>query len=272
MRNKNRFRIKGICMAAVMLGMSVLSGCGQRADSDKDLLGRIREKGEIVIAMEGTWAPWTYHDENNKLVGFDTEVAQKIAEKLGVKAVFAEGEWDGLLAGLEVGRYDIMANGVEITEERSQKYDFTEPYAYIRTALVVNESNTDINKFEDLKGKKTANSINSTYMYLAEQYGANALGVDTLDQTMDMVLSGRADATLNADVSVYDYLNVHKDAKLKVAALTDEVSLVSIPIRKGDDTKTLREAINNAIKELHESGELSEISKKYFGSDITSNG
>lgn len=269
---KNHFsRIKCLCMAAVIMSMSIFAGCGKKADSDKDLLERIREKGEIVIAMEGTWSPWTYHDENDKLVGFDTEVAQKIAEKLGVKAVFAEGEWDGLLAGLEVGRYDIMANGVEITDERAEKYDFTEAYAYIHTALVVNDGNTDIKTFEDLKGKTTANSINSTYMYLAEGYGANVLGVDTLDQTMDMVLSGRADATLNADVSVYDYLKVHSDAKLKVAALTKDASLVSIPVRKGDDTRTLREAINQAIKELRESGELTAISQKYFGSDITKN-
>lgn len=269
---KNHFnRIKCLCMAAVIMSMFIFAGCGKKADGDKDLLERIREKGEIVIAMEGTWSPWTYHDENDKLVGFDTEVAQKIAEKLGVKAVFAEGEWDGLLAGLEVGRYDIMANGVEITDERAEKYDFTEAYAYIHTALVVNDGNTDIKTFDDLKGKTTANSINSTYMYLAEGYGANVLGVDTLDQTMDMVLSGRADATLNADVSVYDYLKVHSDAKLKVAALTKDASLVSIPVRKGDDTRTLREAINQAIKELRESGELTAISQKYFGSDITKN-
>lgn len=268
--------IKILCIAALTAGMAALSGCGKNAGNgtdsqEKDLLGRIQEKGEIVVAMEGTWAPWTYHDENDKLVGFDTEVAEKIAEKLGVKAVFVEGEWDGLLAGLEVGRYDIMVNGVEVTDERSEKYDFTEPYAYIRTALVVNEDNTDINSFEDLAGKTTANSINSTYMYLAEDYGATVLGVDTLDQTMDMVLSGRADATLNAEVSVYDYFSVHSDAKLKVVALTDDASLVSIPIRKGEDSDSLREAVNGAVKELRESGELAEISEKYFGSDITKN-
>ncbi|MCM1263177.1 MAG: transporter substrate-binding domain-containing protein [Butyrivibrio sp.] len=269
--------LKLMCVAAVATLSIVLTGCGQSGEGggsdsqDKDLLGRIKDKGEIVVAMEGTWAPWTYHDEDDKLVGFDTEVAEKIAEKLGVEAVFVEGEWDGLLAGLEVGRYDIMVNGVEVTDERSEKYDFTEPYAYIRTALVVGEDNTDITSFEDLEGKTTANSINSTYMYLAEEYGATVLGVDTLDQTMDMVLSGRADATLNAEVSVYDYFNVHSDAELKVVALTDEASLVSIPIRKGEDSDSLREAINEAIKELRESGELAEISEKYFGSDITGN-
>lgn len=265
---KNR-KITLVLAAVLLLIFCIPAGCGKKEETGKDLLARIKEKGEIVIAMEGTWAPWTYHDENDKLVGFDTEVGEAIAEILGVKAVFVEGEWDGLLAGLEVGRYDLMINGVEITDERSEKYDFTDAYAYIRTALIVGSDNNEITSFEDLDGKTTANSINSTYMYLAEEYGATVLGVDTLDQTLDMVLSGRADATLNAELSFDDYMKVHPDAALKVAALTEEASHVAIPVRKGDDSKTLREAVNEAIEELRGNGKLAEISEKYFGKDIT---
>ena len=112
-----------------------------------DQLARIRSFGEIVVATEGAWAPWTYHDEDGTLVGFDVEVAQAIAEKLGVKAQFAETEWDGIFAGLDSSRYDIAANGVEVTEERAQKYDFTTPYGYIRTALIVRGYNDDITSF-----------------------------------------------------------------------------------------------------------------------------
>ncbi len=265
---KNR-KITLVLAAVLLLIFCIPAGCGKKEETGKDLLARIKEKGEIVIAMEGTWAPWTYHDENDKLVGFDTEVGEAIAEILGVKAVFVEGEWDGLLAGLEVGRYDLMINGVEITDERSEKYDFTDAYAYIRTALIVGSDNNEITSFENLDGKTTANSINSTYMYLAEEYGATVLGVDTLDQTLDMVLSGRADATLNAELSFDDYMKVHPDAALKVAALTEEASHVAIPVRKGDDSKTLREAVNEAIEELRGNGKLAEISEKYFGKDIT---
>ncbi len=265
---KNR-KITLVLAAVLLLIFCIPAGCGKKEEAGKDLLARIKEKGEIVIAMEGTWAPWTYHDENDKLVGFDTEVGEAIAEILGVKAVFVEGEWDGLLAGLEVGRYDLMINGVEITDERSEKYDFTDAYAYIRTALIVGSGNNEITSFENLDGKTTANSINSTYMYLAEEYGATVLGVDTLDQTLDMVLSGRADATLNAELSFDDYMKVHPDAALKVAALTEEASHVAIPVRKGDDSKTLREAVNEAIEELRGNGKLAEISEKYFGKDIT---
>lgn len=264
-----RRRILTAVMAVLLLIMCIPAGCGKKEDSEKDLLERIQEKGEIVIAMEGTWAPWTYHDENDKLVGFDTEVGEAIAEILGVKAVFVEGEWDGLLAGLEVGRYDLMINGVEITDDRSEKYDFTDAYAYIYTALIVRDDNNTISSFEDLKDKTTANSINSTYMYLAEDYGATVLGVDTLDQTLDMVLSGRVDATLNAELSYDDYMAVHPDAALKIVARTKEPSLVAIPMRKDDDSATLREAVNDAIRQLRDNGKLAEISQKYFGKDIT---
>ena len=255
-------KLISLLLAAMLL-------CAAAQAEEGDLLARIQQKGEIVVATEGTWAPWTYHDEDGTLVGFDVEVAQAIAEKLGVTASFAETEWDGIFAGLDSGRYDIAANGVEITEERADKYDFTTPYGYIRTALIVRGDNTDITCFEDLDGKNTANSIASTYMTLAESYGATAVGVDTLDQTIQMVLSGRADATLNAEVSFYDYMNAHPNADLKVVALTDEASRVAIPVRKDDDCATLLAAINRAIGELYDEGELSRISEKYFGKDIT---
>lgn len=239
------------------------------AEGEKDLLGRIQEKGEIVIATEGTWAPWTYHNEEDVLVGFDVEVAQKIAEKLGVTAKFEEVAWDGIFAGLDSGRYDIAANGVEVTETRAEKYDFTQPYAYIRTAIIVRGDNDSITKFEDLDGKTTANTLASTYALLAESYGANPMGVDDLNQTIELLLQGRVDATLNAEVSLYDYLKVNPDANIKMAALSEDASLVSIPVRKGDDAATLVAAIDQAIAELHQEGVISELSIKYFGSDIT---
>jgi cystine transport system substrate-binding protein len=219
--------------------------------------------------MEGQWSPWTYHDEDGELVGYDTEVGKAIAEKLGVEAEFVEGEWDGLFAGLDAGRYDAVINGVEITEERAEKYDFTTPYAYIRTALVVADDNDDITSFEDLDGKKTSNSLGSTYADLAADYGADVQNVDTLSETIEMVLSGRVDATLNAELSFYDYLKEHPDAPIKIVALTDDASEVAIPLRKEDDTVTLRDAINEAIAELSEDGTLQELSEKYFGSDIS---
>ena len=255
-----------IALMVVLLSVS----CSKKDDEDKALLDTIKEKGEITIAMEGTWAPWTFHDEEDVLTGYDTEVGKLIAEGLGVEPVFVEGEWDGLFAGLNSSRYDIVANGVEVTPERAETYDFSEPYAFIRTAIIVRDDNTDITSFEDLDGKHTANTLASTYATLAESYGATATGVDDLAQTIELLLAGRVDATLNAEVTYYDYMAQHPDAPIKIAALTDTASEVSIPVRKGENSAALLESINAAIDSLRESGELSRISEKYFGSDISS--
>lgn len=236
---------------------------------EQDLLARIRERGTITIAMEGTWAPWTYHNEEDELVGYDVEIGEQIAESLGVEAEFVEGEWDGLLAGLDAGRYDLMINGVDITPERAEKYDFSIPYAYNRTAVIVRADDDRIRTMEDLAGMHTANTISSTYAELAEQYGAEVTGVDDLNQTFELLLSGRIDATLNAEVSYYDYTKVHPEAPVKIAALADEATQVAIPLKEGDDTKRLREAVDQALEEMRESGELAALSEKYFGVDIS---
>ena len=122
------------------------------------------------------------------------------------------------------------------TEERAKTYAFTTPYGYIHTALAVRKDNEDIHTFEDLKGKTTANSLASTYMELAESYGATVQGIDTLEETIQLLTAGRIDATLNADVSFYDYLNVHPDADFKLVAQTAEASHVAIPVLKSEDT------------------------------------
>lgn len=273
--NRRTFQLAlSVAVIAAVMGMS---GCSkeepaqaqtQASSAAQDLLDQIRAKGEIVIATEGTWSPWTFHDKEGKLTGYDIEVGRLIAQKLGVKPQFVEGKWDGLLAGISAGRYDIMINGVDMTPERQKAYRFTDPYAYNRTVVMVSAQNDSIKSMQDLKGKVTANTISSTYAEIAEKYGAKVDGVDDLNQTFELLLSGRIDATLNAEVVYYDYMKVHPQAAIKIAAIDEQVTSVGIPIKK-EGTEKLQTELNKILSDLRNSGELTKLSNQFFGTDIS---
>ena len=151
-------------IAAVML--CTTAACTTKTEDDH--LARIKAEGKIVVGLEGDWQPFSFHDQDDVLCGVDVEVAKGIAERIGVEAEIVEGKWDGLLTGLSTGTYDIVVNGVDITDERKETFDFSDPYIYDRTVLVIKEGTEGIASFDDLAGKTTANSIGSTYMDMGE--------------------------------------------------------------------------------------------------------
>ncbi|MCH4035022.1 MAG: transporter substrate-binding domain-containing protein [Lachnospiraceae bacterium] len=290
MKRKSKFDPFAPVLAGTLTAALLLAGCASSSGSgttatgstesssasdtestSDDHLARIKSTGKITVGLEGDWQPFSYHDDDDNLVGYDVEVAQNIALHLGVEADLVEGPWDGLFAGMDSGRYDIVVNGVDVTPDRQQKYDFSDPYAYDHTVLIVRDDNTDITSFEDLDGKTTANSIGSTYQEIGEQYGATVSGVDTLVETLQMVQNGQVDATLNAATSFGDYMKTNPNAPLKIAATSEEATSYAIPMEKGDDNATLLAAVNNALSAMREDGTLASLSEKYFGADLTEN-
>lgn len=230
-------------------------------------LDAIKAAGIFKIGTEGTYAPFTYHDAENKLVGFDVEIGRAIAERLGVEAEFVEGKWDGLIAGLDAGRYDAVINQVGITEARQAKFNFSDPYIASKAALIVRNDNAEIDGFDDLKGKKSAQSLTSNYGKMALSAGAELIGTAGFDQSIALVVQGRADATINDSLSFLDFKKKQPDAPVKIAAVKDDASYSGVIVRKGDPE--LVAAINDALSAIKADGTYLKISEKYFGEDVS---
>jgi cystine transport system substrate-binding protein len=230
-------------------------------------LDTIRTNGALRIGTEGTYAPFTFHDDSGALVGFDVEIGRAIADHLGVDAQFVEGPWDGLIAGIDANRYDVVINQVGITEERQAKYDFSEPYIASKAALVVRGDNTDITGFEDLAGKKAAQSLTSNFGKLAESYGATLVGTEGFDQSIALVIQGRADATINDSLSFFDFKKKQPDADVKIVATEPDADFSGVLMAKGKPE--LLAAINEALAAIQADGTYAEISQKYFGEDVS---
>lgn len=230
-------------------------------------LAAIRAAGVLRVGTEGTYAPFTFHDASGDLVGFDVEVARAVAAKLGVKAEFLEGKWDGLIAGLDAKRYDVVVNEVTITDARKAKYDFSDPYIVSKAALVVRDDDGTIKGFADLKGKKSAHTLTSNYAKLAERYGADLVGTDGFEQSVALVLNGRADATINDTLSYLDFKKHKPDAKVRIAATQADAESEGIIFPKNEPD--LKAAIDKALADMKADGTYERISKAYFGEDVS---
>lgn len=253
-----------ITAAAALFAAHALTAIPAEAGANLDA---IKSSGILKVGTEGTYAPFTYHDETGKLVGFDVEIAEAIAGKLGVKVEFVEGKWDGLIAGLDAKRYDAVINEVGITEERKAKFAFSEPYIASRAVLIVKEDNGDIKDFKDLKGKKAAQSLTSNFAKLAQEAGAEIVGTDGFDQSIALVTQGRADATINDSLSFFDFKNKQPAAPVKIVAQEADASYSGVIFRKGDPE--LVDAVNKALKDIDADGTYEKIAKKYFGQDVS---
>jgi ABC-type amino acid transport substrate-binding protein len=225
--------------------------------------------GKIVFGTEGTYAPFTYHDTaSNELVGYDIEVAQAVAEKLGVTAEFQETSWDGIFAALEAGRFNAVANEVELTDARKEKYDMSEAYSVSYPVVLTRADNTTINSVADLKGKKTGQAAGSNWGAKAEGYGAEVEPVPGFSEAAAAVKQGRIDFTLNDALTIADYFNTTKDTELKIAVeITDDKVYQGFAFNKDSG---LLPAVNAAITALKADGTLAAIGQKYFGKDISS--
>lgn len=270
---------KSLLFILMVLGaVLLLAACGDSSEdatteenqeatgSSEDLLTKVQEEGKLVIGTEGTYPPFTFHDDSGELTGFDVEIAREVAERLGVEAEFLETQWDGMFAGLDSGRFDMVANQVGIREDRLESYDFSDPYITSAAVLVTTEDETEITSFEDLEGKASAQSLTSNYADIAKEYGAELTGVEGFNQAIELLVSDRVDATVNDKISVLDFMNQRPDAPIQIADESDEASQSGLQFRK--DSGAIVDEVNKALADMIEDGTYDEISQKWFGENV----
>ncbi|WP_068615697.1 amino acid ABC transporter substrate-binding protein [Paenibacillus tuaregi] len=230
-------------------------------------LEAVKASGKLRIGTEGTYAPFTFHDPSGKLTGFDVEIAEEVSKRLGVQPQFVETQWDSLIAGLDAKRFDTVFNEVSMTDERKQKYLFTDLYIVSRAVLIVGKDNTDIKKFADLKGKKSGQSLTSNLTQIAKDNGAEIVAVEGFNQAIDLLTSKRIDATVNDQLSYLDFKKQKPDVPIKVVDTSSNASQSAGLFSKGADD--LVAAVNKALADMKSDGTYLKISQKYFGEDVS---
>ncbi len=248
----------------------LLAACGQPTTDSTGLLQRINNGSTINVGTEGTYPPFTYHDETGKLTGYDVEVTRAVAEKLGVEVEFQETQWDAMLAGLDSKRFDMVANQVSLsTPEREAKYNQTIPYSWSGAAVLAPEYDERYNSWDDLKGLRSAQSLTSNYTELAQRYEAEVLPVDGMSQAIQLVRQGRADFTMNDNLALLDYLQnfPNSELEIKLVAPADEQLSSGLVLLKGEEAALAK--LDEAMAELQADGTLTQISQDFFGADIS---
>ena len=221
----------------------------------------------LKVGMSGGYFPFTFV-EQDELKGFEVDVLEAVAEQMGVEVEFVTANFSGLFGMLESGRIDTIANQITITDEREAKYLFTDPYVYDGAQVVVKRGNDSIHGVEDLRGKSVAVNLGSNYAALLEELPyADEIDIRTYESNIEQDTAlGRVDAFVMDRVSASQVI---KEKPLPLALAGQPFSQIrnALPFREGD--AELRDRVNAALSELRSDGTLSEISERWFGTDIT---
>lgn len=286
--NKHTLK-KAVLSALILFLFAVVTACGQnngeegaeeenndtQVEKKETTWDRIQKEGIIKVATSGTLYPTSYHDsETDELTGFEVEVVKELARRLDLEVEFVEMAFDGMLTSINSGQVDIAANDISITEERKEKFAFSDPYKFSFAAMIVRKDDlSGIETIDDIKGKKAAGEATTVYMDIARKYGAEEVIYDNATNELYLrdVSTGRTDLIINdyylqkLALEAFPELNITIHPDIKFGTPDEGVGL----IMKKDETE-LQENINKVIKEMLEDGTISELSQQFFdGDDVT---
>jgi len=219
----------------------------------------------LVVGTAADFPPLEFIDENGNFAGFDIELMNAIAEKIGYEVKWENADFAGLVASLQTGKYDAVISAMTITASRQEEVDFSRPYFRSDQAVVVQESNVGILSREDLADKTIGVQLGTTGELLARELVSDKGGVYTYespDQAFLDLNTGRLGAVVN-DLPVSSYFLLRNpNLPLKVAFTIETEEYYGIAVKKGNTE--LVEKINNALIQLKEEGKYAELYQKWF--------
>jgi polar amino acid transport system substrate-binding protein len=222
----------------------------------------------IVFASDCTWPPMEMINEQRQCVGFGPDLVNAISKAAGFEAKIQNTAWDGIFAGLAMGRYDAISSSVSITEERRKAMDFSDPYFEVKQGVVVREG-SPIKTEADLKGRTLGAQIGTTGFFAARRIaGDSAKSYDEVGLAIVDLANGRIDAVICDDAVAADYALTNpeysKTLTLAFLIVPDEPEYLGFAVKKGD--KNTLELINQGLAKVKASGEYDQIYQKWFGS------
>lgn len=232
---------------------------GNDADSNLTLI----DEGKFSYAASGEYKPFSYMNMDNEMEGFDIDVANAVAEELGLEPVQNRYKFSAIVEGVKTGRFDAAVASHTITPEREEQVDFSDAY-YYSGAQIFTQPGSEFEKLEDLEGKDVAVSKGSTYQKYADEVTEDVSVYDSDVVALQALAKGQHDAVIT------DFLTgkeaIGNDLDIEARSMIER-SEQAIAVSK--ENPELLEAINEALKTLREDGTLTEISQEYFGEDIT---
>ncbi|RIJ70639.1 amino acid ABC transporter substrate-binding protein [Nakamurella silvestris] len=246
---------------------STEAGGSTGSTADTPELAALKAGGVLRVGTEGTYSPFTFHqDGSGPLTGYDIDVITAVAQELGLKVEFSETQWDSIFAGLDAGRYDVIANQVTVNDERKGLYDLSTPYTVSAGVVLTRSDDDSVKTLADIAGKKSAQSTTSNWAKVATDNGATVSGVEGFAQAVQLLKQKRVDVTINDSLAALEYFKTTGDTDIKIAVTTDDKSEQALAFKKNSG---LVAGFDAALATLAANGTLATISEKYFGEDVS---
>ncbi|MFT9846777.1 ABC transporter substrate-binding protein [Aneurinibacillus sp. REN35] len=268
-------KMKGMLGVFAALLILLLAACGSNGMNSKEagaqkqaegsgVLEKVKSAGVMNVGIEGAYPPFNYFNNKNELEGFDVDITNEIAKRMGIKANFVATPWDTIIGGLLSKKYDMILSSMAITEERLKKVDFTEPY-YHTGAQLFAPSSSNITDPTKINGKRVGVSIGTTFEKKANELGAEMVTYKNDLLAFQDLANGRIDGVIT-DKGVGARMIKEKGYPFKPIGDMLYKDKAGIALNKKEEA--FKNELNKHLKDMLEDGTYEKISKKWFNEDI----